>query len=151
MEERTFGASDLRTSVIGFGTWPIGGTFVKEGYGGVDDQQAIDAIRRAVDLGVTCFDTAPAYGAGHSEEVLGKALGARRKDIVLVTKCGISLPPGSKTNVRDSTIPAVGASGAIAGLLAAYLVLRPGATRPTRTCWSRPRRACGGCGPTTST
>ena len=50
MEKRNFGASDLRTSAIGFGTWPIGGTFVKEGYGGVDDQQAVDGGSAAEDV-----------------------------------------------------------------------------------------------------
>lgn len=89
MESRTWGDSDLVTSAIGFGTWPIGGTSVKAGYGGVDDREAIAAIRHAIDLGVTCFDTAPAYGLGRAETVLGEALGARRKDVVVVTKCGI--------------------------------------------------------------
>lgn len=89
MDTRTWGNSGLTTSSIGFGTWPIGGTFVKEGYGGVDDREAIAAIRHAIDLGVTCFDTAPAYGLGRAETVLGEALGARRKDVIVVTKCGI--------------------------------------------------------------
>jgi len=89
MDERAFGTSGLTTSAIGFGTWPIGGTSVKAGYGGVDDAEAIAAVRRAVDLGITCFDTAPAYGLGRAEEVLAEALGDRRKDVVVVTKCGI--------------------------------------------------------------
>jgi aryl-alcohol dehydrogenase-like predicted oxidoreductase len=103
MEERNFGGSDLRTSVIGFGTWPIGGTFVKEGYGGVDDQEAIDAIRRAVDLGITCFDTAPAYGLGRAEEILAEALGPRRKDVAVVTKCGIPFIPEERKFGRNAT------------------------------------------------
>jgi len=89
MQTRQWGTSELVTSSIGFGTWPIGGTSTKEGYGGVDDAEAIAAIRHALDLGVTCFDTAPAYGLGRAEEVLAEALGARRKDVVVVTKCGI--------------------------------------------------------------
>ncbi len=89
MDTRQWGTSGLTTSSIGFGTWPIGGTATKEGYGGVDDAEAIAAIRHAIDLGVTCFDTAPAYGLGRAEEVLSTALGARRKDVVVVTKCGI--------------------------------------------------------------
>lgn len=103
MEERSFGKSDLRASAIGFGTWPIGGTFVKEGYGGVDDQEAIAAIRRAVDLGITCFDTAPAYGLGRAEEVLATALGPRRKDVVIVTKCGIPFIPEERRFGRNAT------------------------------------------------
>ena len=94
MLTRAWGTSGLSTSAIGFGTWPIGGTFVKEGYGGVDDQEAIAAIRHAIDLGVTCFDTAPAYGLGRAEAILGQALGPRRKDVIVITKCGHPLPGG---------------------------------------------------------
>ena len=89
MERRSWGNSGLTTAPIGFGTWPIGGTAVKEGYGGVDDAEAIAAIRHAIDLGVDLFDTAPAYGLGRAEQVLAEALGPRRKDVIVVTKCGI--------------------------------------------------------------
>src|SRR6476620_740917 len=89
MDTRTWGTSGLITSSIGFGTWRIGGTSVKEGYGGVNDAEAIAAINHAIDLGVTCFDTAPAYGLGRAEQVLAEALGPRRKDGIVVTKCGI--------------------------------------------------------------
>ena len=71
---------------MGFGCWPMAG----DRYGSIEDEEAVAAIRRAIDLGVNCFDTAPAYGSGHSEEVLARALGKRRKDIILVTKCGIA-------------------------------------------------------------
>jgi aryl-alcohol dehydrogenase-like predicted oxidoreductase len=84
MEYRNFGNSTLKTSVIGFGTWELGG-----GYGAIVKEEAVAAIHRAMDLGVTLFDTAPAYGYGRAEEVLGKALGARRKDVIVVTKAGI--------------------------------------------------------------
>lgn len=103
MEQRAFGNSDLRTSIVGFGTWPIGGTFVKEGYGGVDDREAIAAIQRAVDLGITCFDTAPAYGLGRAEEVLADALGPRRKDVAIVTKCGIPYDSAERRFGRNAT------------------------------------------------
>lgn len=89
MDRRAWGDSGLTTAPIGFGTWPIGGTAVKEGYGGVDDAEAIAAIRRAIDLGVDLFDTAPAYGLGRAEQVLAEALGPRRKEVIVVTKCGI--------------------------------------------------------------
>jgi aryl-alcohol dehydrogenase-like predicted oxidoreductase len=89
MDRRAWGNSGLTTAPIGFGTWPIGGTAVKEGYGGVDDAEAIAAIRHAIDLGVDLFDTAPAYGLGRAEQVLAEALGPRRKDVIVVTKCGI--------------------------------------------------------------
>jgi aryl-alcohol dehydrogenase-like predicted oxidoreductase len=85
MQYRTMGASDLRISAIGFGCWEMGGNQ----YGAVDDSEETRAVHRAIDLGVTLFDTAAVYGHGHAEEVLGKALGARRKEIVLVTKGGL--------------------------------------------------------------
>jgi aryl-alcohol dehydrogenase-like predicted oxidoreductase len=73
-------------------------------YGSIEEQDAVAAVRRAFDLGVNCFDTAPAYGSGHSEEMLARALGERRKDVILVTKCGI-VPffPGRTTSSRDSS------------------------------------------------
>ncbi len=85
MQYRTMGASDLEVSAIGFGCWEMGGNQ----YGAVDDREETRAVHRAIDLGVTLFDTAAVYGHGHSEEVLGKALGDRRKEVVLVTKGGL--------------------------------------------------------------
>lgn len=99
MRYRPFGRTGLEVSALGFGSWPMAG----DRYGAIEDEEATQAVRRSLEVGVTCFDTAPAYGNGHSEEVLGKALGARRKDVVLVTKCGSYLPPGARFNVRDSS------------------------------------------------
>ncbi len=99
VEQRRFGATDLIVSAVGFGTWPIGNT---GNYGRSDDDEAMNAVRAALDAGVTCFDTAANYGGGHSEELLGTALGARRRDIVLVTKGGIVFDPAGKTIRRDS-------------------------------------------------
>jgi myo-inositol catabolism protein IolS len=99
MRYRPFGRTGLQVSAMGFGSWPMAG----DRYGAIEDEEAVAAVRRSLDVGVTCFDTAPAYGSGHSEEVLGRALGARRKDVVLVTKCGSYVPPGATTNVRDSS------------------------------------------------
>jgi aryl-alcohol dehydrogenase-like predicted oxidoreductase len=98
MEHRRFGASDLTTSVIGFGTWPIGGAR----YGASDDRQAIRAIQAALDLGITCFDTAPSYGNGHAEELLARALGSRRDEAVIVTKGGLVWDAESRVHGRDS-------------------------------------------------
>jgi len=84
MEYRNFGDSDLKASAVGFGTWELGGR-----YGAIDEKEAVDAIHRGLDLGVTLLDTAPAYGNGLSEEILGRALKTRRKDAVIVTKSGI--------------------------------------------------------------
>ena len=61
------------------------------GYGSIEETEVIGAIHRALDLGINCFDTAEAYGMGRSEEMLAKALGNRRKDVIVVSKFGIKL------------------------------------------------------------
>jgi len=95
MEYRPFGKTGMQVSAIGFGCWEIGG-----GYGSIEEEQFIQAVDRALDLGVNCFDTAEAYGFGASEKSLAKALGARRKDAVIVTKFGIGYKEAP--NFRDS-------------------------------------------------
>ena len=82
MEKRTLGESGVEVSVLGLGTWPMGG----EWWGGTDDEESIRTIHRALELGVTLFDTAEAYAAGHAEEVLGKALVGRREQAVIADK-----------------------------------------------------------------
>ena len=76
---------------LGMGCWAIGGPFyagdVPLGWGEVDDAESLRAIARAVDLGIRFFDTASNYGAGHSEEIVGRAIG-NRDDIVIATKFG---------------------------------------------------------------
>ncbi len=99
MKYRNFGRSDLKVSVIGFGCWPMGGSQ----YGQTDDNEEITAVYKALDAGITCFDTAAGYGLGHSEKLLGRALGARRKDVVVVTKCGIAFNPETNVFERDSS------------------------------------------------
>ena len=80
------------TRTMGMGCWAIGGPFHAGtqplGWGRVDDDESTRTIRRAVELGVTFFDTADVYGAGHSERVLGAALKGRRDDVVISTKWG---------------------------------------------------------------
>lgn len=98
MEYRHFGSTALEVSAIGFGTWPISGAR----YGTSDDADAIRAIQAALDGGITCFDTAPSYGAGHAEELLGQALGARRRDAVIVSKGGLVWDEDSYVHGRDS-------------------------------------------------
>ncbi|MVO16602.1 aldo/keto reductase [Parasedimentitalea huanghaiensis] len=85
MLTRPIGASGIEASVIGLGTWAIGGWM----WGGTDEAQSIEAIQTAVDEGVTLIDTAPAYGQGLAEEIVGKALVGRRDKVVLATKCGL--------------------------------------------------------------
>lgn len=85
MEQRMIGASGIRASAIGLGTWAIGGWM----WGGTDERASIAAIRESIDAGVTLIDTAPAYGMGRSEEIVGKAIAGRRHEVVLATKCGL--------------------------------------------------------------
>ncbi len=82
METRTLGQSGVAVSVLGLGTWPMGG----EWWGGTDDAESIRTIHRALELGVTLFDTAEAYAAGHAEEVLGQALAGRRDQAIIADK-----------------------------------------------------------------
>lgn len=93
MEYLRLNNTDLEISRIGFGCWAIGG----HGYGYVDDEASIDAIHAALDLGINCFDTSDVYGFGHSETVLGKALGSRAKDMVVATKCGVGWDEAGRT------------------------------------------------------
>jgi aryl-alcohol dehydrogenase-like predicted oxidoreductase len=73
-------------------------------YGAIEDDAAVKAVHRALDRGVNCVDTAPAYGAGHSEEVVARALEGRRQDVILVTKCGVKVPPpGQPGPLRDAS------------------------------------------------
>ena len=85
MEQREVGDSGLFTSAIGFGTWEMSTTM----YGRIDVGEASAAVNAAIDHGITLFDTAESYGPYHSEVLLAKALGDRRKEIVLVTKVGL--------------------------------------------------------------
>jgi aryl-alcohol dehydrogenase-like predicted oxidoreductase len=100
MRYRPFGRTGLQVSVVGFGCWPMAG----DRYGAIEDGEAVKAIHRALDRGVNCVDTAPAYGAGHSEEVVARALETRRRDVVLVTKCGVKVPPAGRPGpLRDAS------------------------------------------------
>jgi len=103
MEYRPFGQTGLQVSAIGYGCWEIGG-----GYGQVEEAEFTRAIGRAIDLGINCFDTAEGYGLGASERALAKALGRRRRDVILVTKFGIGYR--DKPNMRDSSRERVMAS-----------------------------------------
>ncbi|MBN2584201.1 MAG: aldo/keto reductase [Planctomycetes bacterium] len=100
MLKRTLGRSGIEISAMGLGCWAIGGPFWRGdrgvGWSVVDDQESARAIRRALDLGVTFFDTADVYGCGHSEHVLGRALGSRRDDVVVATKFGTTFDETSK-------------------------------------------------------
>ena len=103
MEFRPFGRTGLKVSAIGFGCWEIGGT-----YGRIDESLFQRAVARAIDSGITCFDTAEAYGMGASEEALARALVGRRNDVLIATKFGVSYE--EMPNRRDSSPARVFAS-----------------------------------------
>src|ERR1700733_10849166 len=84
---RTLGNSDLHLTAIGFGAWAIGGGDWRFGWGPQDDKDSIDAIHRALDLGINWIDTAAVYGLGHSEEVVARALKSASSKPYLFTKC----------------------------------------------------------------
>jgi aryl-alcohol dehydrogenase-like predicted oxidoreductase len=108
---RTLGRSGIPVGAVGLGCWAIGGQFYDAegrplGWGQVDDQASIRAIHGAMDLGVNFFDTADAYGVGHSEEVLGRALKGRRERAVIATKFG------NRLDYERKVMDGVGASPA---------------------------------------
>lgn len=98
MEYRKFGPTDITVSAIGFGCWEVSRVYTEE---------MAAAIPLAVDRGITCFDTAAVYGDRESERMLGKALGSRRKDVVVVTKCGAGYanrPPKGRDGRREAVV-----------------------------------------------
>jgi aryl-alcohol dehydrogenase-like predicted oxidoreductase len=94
--KRTLGRSGIEVSALGFGCWAIGGPWTwvgrgdpyPAGWGVVDDSESIRSIHAALEHGVTFFDTAANYGAGHSEKILGQALAGKRDQVVIATKFG---------------------------------------------------------------
>ena len=90
MKYRKLGKSSISVSEIGFGTWGIGGTYKDAiGYGPTEDKETLKALLYAKDHGVNFYDTAPLYGHGHSEEMLGKAFQHCRDKVIISTKVGI--------------------------------------------------------------
>jgi aryl-alcohol dehydrogenase-like predicted oxidoreductase len=86
MKKRPLGTSGIQASAVAFGAWALGGWR----WGGSDDATSIAALHAGLDAGINFIDTAPAYGFGRGEEVVGKALRGRRDKVVLATKCGLS-------------------------------------------------------------
>jgi len=105
MEIRTMGRSGLAVSLAGMGCNTLGWW--------VDEAQGIKVVHAAMDAGIALFDTADCYDDGVSETILGKALGARRKDVVVVTKFGIETPwtrPNARRGGRDHIVRSCEAS-----------------------------------------
>jgi aryl-alcohol dehydrogenase-like predicted oxidoreductase len=109
---RTIGKSGIEVSAVGMGCWAIGGPWTwaqpgrdpyPAGWGQIDDDESIRAIHTALDAGVTLFDTAANYGAGHSERVLGQALQGQREKVIIATKFGHIINETEKTVYGDDS------------------------------------------------
>jgi aryl-alcohol dehydrogenase-like predicted oxidoreductase len=88
MNKRKLGKSGPKLTEIGLGTWAIGGPW-DWGWGPQSDPESLETIERTLESGINWIDTAPSYGLGHSEEIIGQALKSRREQIFLATKCGL--------------------------------------------------------------
>ena len=89
MQTRKLGYTDLQLTTIGLGTWAIGGGDWQWGWGPQEDADSIVAIQRGLDLGINWIDTAAAYGQGHAEEMVSRAIDGRREKVFVATKCGL--------------------------------------------------------------
>lgn len=110
MNNRKLGRSNIEVSPLGMGCWAIGGVWQfldgQAGWGEVDDAESIRAIQYALDNGITLFDTAANYGAGHSERILGRALAGRRSQAIIATKFGFNVDETAKrvTHYADDAV-----------------------------------------------
>jgi aryl-alcohol dehydrogenase-like predicted oxidoreductase len=102
LKSRRLGSAGPEISVLGFGSWALGGPW-RYGWGPQDDTESIGAIRHAVESGVNWVDTAAIYGLGHSEEVVGEAVKAFRvgEEVLVFTKCGEQWDEAKNGSVND--------------------------------------------------
>ncbi len=105
MEKRRLGNTDLELTAVGLGAWAIGGDW-EWGWGPQDEAQSLATIQRALDLGINWIDTAPAYGLGRSEEVVGQAIKGRRDAVIIATKCGLVWDDPRARQVHNDLRPA---------------------------------------------
>jgi len=107
MKTRQLGNTDMQITPIGFGAWAIGGGDWSFGWGDQNDNDSIAAIQRALDLGINWIDTAAAYGHGHSEEVIARALQGRTDKPYIFTKCSLVWDEGeygTHNNIKAQSI-----------------------------------------------
>ena len=99
MRMRPLGKSGIEASTVAIGTWVMGGWM----WGGADESESIAAVHAALDEGINLLDTAPIYGFGHSEIVVGKAIKDRRDKVVIATKCSMVInAPGGRSVGRST-------------------------------------------------
>ncbi len=107
MNSRFLGRSKIEVSPLGMGCWAIGGLWrlndLQAGWGETDDAESIRAIHAALDNGITLFDTAANYGAGHSERLLAQALAGKRDQVVIATKFGFKVNEAAKFVTRHAS------------------------------------------------
>jgi aryl-alcohol dehydrogenase-like predicted oxidoreductase len=97
LSTRRMGGSDVAAGPIGLGTWAMGGWM----WGGQDDARSLEAISASLDGGATLIDTAPAYGLGRAEEIVGQAVKGRRGEVLIATKCGLNWHHGKGNHFFD--------------------------------------------------
>jgi len=107
LDTNQLGFSDLHLTSLGLGTWAIGGGGWDYGWGPQDDARSLEAIDRALELGIHWIDTAPAYGLGHSEEIVGQAISGRRNEVIVATKCGLVWDEGAHSTYERLTAESV--------------------------------------------
>jgi aryl-alcohol dehydrogenase-like predicted oxidoreductase len=101
---------NVETSALGMGTWAMGGPSTSPdgrsvGWGNTDNEESLRALKRALELGVTVFDTADVYGGGLSEQLLGRALENYRDEVVIITKFGNTFDPRTKRQLGEDASP----------------------------------------------
>jgi len=105
MEYRKLGRTGMEISAVALGAWVMGGA----GWGGADDGESVGAIGQAIDSGITLIDTAEAYGDGHSETVVGKAIAGKRDRLVISTKLGTNhMPKGDIQEACGASLKRLG-------------------------------------------
>ena len=100
LQKRPFGNTDMHITLVGYGSWALGGGGWIYSWGPQDDRESIEAIHHALDLGINWIDTAAGYGLGHSEEVVGKALKGITERPYVFTKC--SMPWNDRGEIVSS-------------------------------------------------
>jgi len=110
MLTRQLGRSKIEVSALGLGCWAIGGPYWENGqprgWGAVDDEESLRGLARALELGITFFDTADVYGCGHSERLLGQALAGVRDRVVIATKFGFVFDEATRQATGRDASPA---------------------------------------------
>ena len=102
MEYSSLTSLEIKPSRLGFGCWQLGG----HGWGKLSEAEVVRAAHRAIEAGINVFDTAPIYGLGHSEEVLGSILRGKRGDIIVATKVGLTWKKGETFEKSTDISPA---------------------------------------------